>query len=89
MHREPDVGFHPGSPGSCPEPKAGAKLLRHRGCPTLPFFKKRFYLFIHEKHTHIQREREREREAGRGKSRLRARSPMWDSIPGFQEHALG
>ncbi|CAD7670961.1 unnamed protein product [Nyctereutes procyonoides] len=23
MHREPDVGFDPGSPGSCPGPKAG------------------------------------------------------------------
>ena len=27
MHREPDVGFDPGSPGSCPGPKAGAKPL--------------------------------------------------------------
>ena len=31
MHREPDVGFDPGSPGSCPGPKAGAKPLRHPG----------------------------------------------------------
>ena len=31
MHREPDVGFDPGSPGSRPGPKAGAKLLRHPG----------------------------------------------------------
>ena len=30
MRREPDVGFDPGSPGSCPGPKAGAKPLRHR-----------------------------------------------------------
>ena len=28
MHREPDVGFNPGSPGSRPGPKAGAKPLR-------------------------------------------------------------
>ena len=34
MHREPDVGFYPGSPGSCPGPKAGAKLLRHPGIPS-------------------------------------------------------
>ena len=34
MHREPDVGLHPGSPGSRPGPKAGAKLLRHPGIPT-------------------------------------------------------
>ena len=36
MHREPDVGFNPGSPGSRPGPKAGAKPLRHPGNP--PFF---------------------------------------------------
>ena len=24
MHWEPEVGFNPGSPGSCPGPKAGA-----------------------------------------------------------------
>ena len=35
MHQEHDVGFDPGSPGSCPGPKAGAKLLRHPGIPTL------------------------------------------------------
>ena len=33
MHREPNVGFDPGSAGSCPGPKAGAKLLRHPGIP--------------------------------------------------------
>ena len=31
MYREPDVGFDPGSPGSCPGPKAGAKPLSHPG----------------------------------------------------------
>ena len=31
--REPDAGFDPGSPGSCPGPKAGAKLLSHIGIP--------------------------------------------------------
>ena len=35
MHREPDVGFDPGSPGSRPGPKAGAKPLHHPG--TLSF----------------------------------------------------
>ena len=35
MHREPDVGFDPGSPGSRPGPKAGAKPLRHPGIPDL------------------------------------------------------
>ena len=33
MHRESDVGFDPGSPGSRPGPKAGAKPLRHPGIP--------------------------------------------------------
>ena len=33
MHREPDVGFDPGSPVSRPGPKAGAKPLRHPGIP--------------------------------------------------------
>uniref|UniRef100_A0A8C0LV64 Methyltransferase HEMK2 n=1 Tax=Canis lupus dingo TaxID=286419 RepID=A0A8C0LV64_CANLU len=38
MHREPDVGFNPGSPGSRPGPKAGAKPLRHPGIPTPKFY---------------------------------------------------
>uniref|UniRef100_A0A8C0R3P0 KRAB domain-containing protein n=1 Tax=Canis lupus dingo TaxID=286419 RepID=A0A8C0R3P0_CANLU len=33
MHREPDVGLDPGSLGSRPGPKAGAKPLRHPGIP--------------------------------------------------------
>ena len=37
MHREPDVGFDPGSPGSRPGPKAGAKPLRHPGIPIVLF----------------------------------------------------
>ena len=45
MHREPDVGFDPGSPGSRPGPKAGAKPLRHPRIPILFFFLK--ILFIH------------------------------------------
>ena len=40
MHREPDVGFDPGSPGSRPGPKAVAKLLRHPGIPVTDVFKK-------------------------------------------------
>ena len=36
-----------------------------------------------------ERERERGRETGRGRSRFHARSPMWDSIPGPQDHNLG
>ena len=37
MHREPDVGFDPGSLGSCPGPKAGTKTLRHPGIPSPVF----------------------------------------------------
>ena len=29
------------------------------------------------------------RDIGRGRSRLHAGTPMWDSIPGLQDHALG
>ena len=38
MHREPDEGFDPGSPGSRPGPKAGAKPLRHPGIPHRDFY---------------------------------------------------
>ena len=37
MHREPDVGFDPGSLGLRPGPKAGAKLLCHSGIPAVSF----------------------------------------------------
>ena len=37
MHREPDVGFDPGSPGSRPGSKASAKPLRHPGIPRIQF----------------------------------------------------
>ena len=33
MHREPDMGLDPGTPGLGPGPKAGAKPLRHPGIP--------------------------------------------------------
>ena len=46
------------------------------------FFLIKIYLFIHERH------RERGRDTGRGRSRLPAGSPMWDSIPGLQDHTL-
>ena len=49
------------------------------------FFKDFIYLFMR-----IHREeRERGRDTGRGRSRLQAGSPMWDSIPELQDHALG
>ena len=41
------------------------------------------YLFMKDTHTH------RGKDTGRGRSRLHAGTPMWDSIPGPQDHALG
>ena len=35
MHREPDMGFNPVSPGSRSGPKAGTKPLHHPGIPPL------------------------------------------------------
>ena len=40
MHREPDVGLNPGSLGSRPGPKAGAKPLRHPGIPKYSYLLK-------------------------------------------------
>ena len=47
MHREPDVGFNPGSPGSGPGPKAGAKPLHHPGIPNMSvLFQKPVFSFL-------------------------------------------
>ena len=35
FYREPNVGLYPGTPGSCPEPKADAQPLSHTGVPVL------------------------------------------------------
>ena len=35
--REPNMGFDPGTPGSCPELKAGAKPLSHPGSRPIGF----------------------------------------------------
>ena len=32
--REPNVGLHPGTPGSCPELKADTQALSHPGVPS-------------------------------------------------------
>ena len=48
MHRKPDVGFDPGSPGSRPGPKAGAKPLRHPGIPCPLFFWSKFVFIIQD-----------------------------------------
>ena len=40
--REPEVGLHPGSPGSHPRPKADTKLLSHPEIPLSWAFKNFF-----------------------------------------------
>ena len=63
MHREPDVGLDPGSPGSRPGPKAGAKPLRHPGIPNFSFFKDLF-IYLRERESMSRRgERETESQA--------------------------
>ena len=46
MHRKPDVGFDPGSPGWCPGPKAGAKPLRHPGIPNFHYLKRPIMIIL-------------------------------------------
>ena len=57
--------------------------------PWLAFEKKivflKIFIYIFMRDT----EREGGRDTGRGRSRLHPGSPMWDSIPGLQDHALG
>ena len=54
MHWEPDVGFNPGSPGSRPGPKAGAKPLCHPGIPLNLCFK----TILHKKRrAHVSKSR--------------------------------
>ena len=36
--KEPDMELDPGTPGSVPGPKAGAKLLSHPGIPIFQFY---------------------------------------------------
>ena len=53
MHREPDVGFDPGSPGSRLGPKAGAKPLRHPGIPKIDFSISGFIVIRKTNYEHI------------------------------------
>ena len=36
--RDPDAGLDPGTPGSCPEPKADAQPLSHPGAPLIGYY---------------------------------------------------
>ena len=42
LHAEPDVGLHPRTLGSCPEPKTDAQPLSHAGVPVQEIFKPLF-----------------------------------------------
>ena len=82
--RDSIPGHDPGTPGSRPRPKAGAKQLRHPGIPLFSFFFFKIFISLFM--------RERGRDTGRGRSRLHAGSPTWDSwdsISGPQDHTLG
>ena len=50
MHQEPDVGFDPGSPGSRPGPKAGAKPLHDPGIPSVGLFNDQFQTTVVKTH---------------------------------------
>ena len=68
-----------------------SKLLKFRYL-SIFFFKDFIHLFM--RHTHRDREREKERERERQRHRQRekqapCREPDWDSIPDFQDQALG
>ena len=80
---EPAVGFDPGSPGSHPGPKAGAKPLRHPGIPVVSFFKKKDFIYLFMKNTERERQRHRQRE-----KQVPCKSLMWNSIPELQDHVL-
>ena len=53
-------------------------------CLFVYLFKNILFIYSRER----ERERERGRDKGRGRSRLPMGSPMWDSIPGLQDHNL-
>ena len=73
--REPDVGFDPRPPGSCPGPKAGAKPLRHPGIPNYTILcLTLFYYFLNDFIYLFMRDTVRD--LGRERSRLLAGSLM-------------
>ena len=53
---EPDMGLDPGTPGSCPGPKAGAKLLSHPGIPNYYHFFKSPFSFKYFVKLHLIRD---------------------------------
>ena len=48
-----------------------------------------FFIYLFMKDREREKERERGRDTGRGRSRLHAGSPMWDTVRGLQDQALG
>ena len=61
-----------------------SSILKYTWIRSAPLFFY-FYLFIYDSHTERERQRHRQRE----KQAPCTESPMWDSIPGLQDRALG
>ena len=49
--KEPDMGLDPWTPGSCPGPKAGTKLMSHPGIPCSLFLYHNFNILFYIKRT--------------------------------------
>ena len=62
--RGPDVGLDPGTSGSRPGPKAGAKPLSHPGIPILLFFFFKDFIYLFMRDTEREAETLAEGEAG-------------------------
>ena len=81
-------------PRITPQAAGSAKPLSHQGCPYfivlfLLFLKDFIYLFMRDKEREREIERERQRHRQREKQAPCTGSPMWDSILGLQDRALG
>ena len=91
--REPDVGLHPGTPGSRPGPKAGTKPPSHPAIPLNSlfkneilrgnFFKDFIYLLMRE------RERERERESKQKHRQREKQAPCREPDVGLDPRTPG
>ena len=80
--REPDAGLDPWDSRIRPWAKGRHQTAKPPRDPPVNFFKKRLYLFIHERRT------ERGRDIVRGRTRLALGSLTQDSVPGPQDHDL-
>ena len=54
-YKKPVVGLDPGSPGSCPGPKAGAQPLSYPGVPHVTFRSLNYHLSNWDDTIHVMR----------------------------------